>query len=78
MAKDAKDRGGPKVGRTLSKSARVQSAERASGRRMARGIGLVVASLLAFVAIALLFEVLESDGSTTMPTESEPLLPPSD
>ena len=77
MAKDAKDRRDPKVRGPLSKPARLQAAEQASGRRMARGIGLVVASLLAFLLAALVFTMLDDEGRPAVPTESGTLLPPS-
>ena len=65
------------------KPARLQSAERASGRRITRGIGLVVASLLAFLTGALLFtmldgETMNGENSTAAPSGSATLLPPVD
>ena len=78
MAKDAEDRRDPKVRGPLSKPARLQSAEQASGRRMARGIGFVAASLLAFLLLALAFTMLDSESSPAVPIEPGTLLPPAD
>ena len=66
MSGNAQEPRTPRDGERRSDAARLQDAERASGRRLVRGVGILVLSLLAFVVVLWILSALNGEESAAV------------